>query len=103
MTAALRHWATALPPLNSGSRRPSYLRSYDLFYYYALVAMTAARRHWATAKFSRSFLPAIGVIAGTHYQTSIQEVFHLLTRAHVALVILRSYDLILVVVMRLSQ
>jgi hypothetical protein len=65
--------------------------------------MTAARRHWATAKFSRSFLPAIGVIAGTHYQTSIQEVFHLLTRAHVALVILRSYDLILVVVMRLSQ
>ena len=59
----------------------------------ALVAMTAARRHWATAKFSRSFLPAIGVIAGTHYQTSIQEVFHLLTRAHVALVILRSYDL----------
>ena len=63
--------------------------------------MTAALRHWATAKFSRSFLPAIGVIAGTHYQTSIQEVFHLLTRAHVALVIygLTTYSII----MRLSQ
>ena len=46
MTAALRHWATALPPLNSGSRSPRYftvLRP-NFSCCYALVAMTAARR-----------------------------------------------------------
>jgi len=51
MTAALRHWATAIPPLKPNSRSLVYILCDHCLFggLYALVAITAALRHWATA------------------------------------------------------